>query len=68
MNEPLSIEELFKLRDAKQEALQAKRAVSKERRREILQLPLVDGMSMIEIGKKFNITRQRVHQIITESK
>ena len=68
MNKPLSIEELFKLRDAKQEALQAKRAVSKERQQEILQLHLVDGMSMIEIGKKFNITRQRVHQIITDAK
>ena len=68
MNKPLSLDELFKLRDEKQEKLQSKREQQKERRREILQLHRVDGMSMIDIGKKFNITRARVHQIITESK
>ena len=68
MENKLSLDELFKLRDEKQEKLQSKREAQQERRREILQLHLVDGMSMIEIGKKFNITRARVHQIITESK
>lgn len=68
MNQPLSIDELFKLRDEKQEKLQTRREQQKERRREILQLHLVDGVSMIDIGKKYNISRARVHQIITESK
>jgi DNA-directed RNA polymerase specialized sigma subunit len=68
MENKLTLDELFKLRDEKQEKLQTNREQQQERRREILQLHLVDGMSMIDIGKKFNITRARVHQIITESK
>ena len=68
MENKLSLDELFKLRDEKQEKLKEERAKQKERQREILQLHLVDGMSMIDIGKKFGITRGRVHQIITDSK
>ncbi len=68
MNEPLSIEELFKLRDANKEKLQTNRSKLKERQREILQAYLVDGESMINIGKKYGITRARVHQIISKGK
>ena len=68
MDKELTLDELFKLRDEKQEKLKEERAKQKERQREILQLHLVDGMSMIDIGKKFGITRGRVHQIITDSK
>ena len=68
MDKELTLDELFKLRDEKQEKLKEERLKQKERQREILQLHLVDGMSMIEIGKKFNISRARVHQIITDSK
>jgi DNA-directed RNA polymerase specialized sigma subunit len=68
MNEPLSIDQLFALRDQKQEKLEAGRKGHKERQRAILQLHLVDGMSMVNIGKQYGISRARVHQIITQAK
>ena len=67
MDKELTLDELFKLRDEKQEKLKEERSKQKERQREILQLHLVDGMSMIDIGKKFGITRGRVHQIINSN-
>ena len=67
MDKELTLDELFKLRDEKQEKLKEERLKQKERQREILQLHLVDGMSMIDIGKKFGITRGRVHQIINSN-
>ena len=67
MDKELTLDELFKLRDEKQEKLKEERSKQKERQREILQLHLVDGVSMADIGKKFGITRGRVHQIINSN-
>lgn len=60
----ITIEELEQLQTQRKEAIQQTIKDQQARRQEIMGLYLIDKVSMIAIGKRFNLTRQRVHQII----
>lgn len=64
MNTEYSIEDLEALQTQRKSAILRSKQDSKERRKEILKLHLVDKVPMATLGRRFNISRQRIYQII----
>lgn len=60
----ISLEELESLNVQRKGAIRESKEANLERRKEIMKLHLVDNVSMSNIARRFNLSRQRVHQII----
>lgn len=60
----ISLEELESLNAQRKGAIRKSKEANLERRKEIMKLHLVDNVSMSNIARRFNLSRQRVHQII----
>ena len=60
----LTLEELEKLNSQRKGEITKEKAAYLARRKEIMKLHLVDKLPMATIGKRFGMSRQRIHQII----